>query len=167
MLGGMDTERKEGETGIRWKQEQWTHHNGLLGETREELFIANLHINDSFLPLMTSLLHVEITMYAQYVCMCTCVHVSLSAFNYLATGKFQQIFCLFPACLTIARFWSLRWDKPTGSSPGSLLTTIHTYRQTLTHTSRQIPSPCSPKSLLDYLWAIKLNRQQPTLHQWQ
>lgn len=33
---------------------------GLLGETGGELFIVNLHINDSFLPLMIPLLHGEI-----------------------------------------------------------------------------------------------------------
>lgn len=85
-----------------------THHDGLLGETREELFIVNLHINDSFLPPMTSFLRVEMTAHAHYVRMRVCVHESLSALNYLATGKLQQTFCLVPACLTIARFWSPR-----------------------------------------------------------
>lgn len=60
MLGGMDTGGREREMGVSWKHEAAnTRQDGLLGETREELFIVNLHINDSFLPLMISPLHAE------------------------------------------------------------------------------------------------------------
>lgn len=72
-----------------------TRQDGLLGDTREELFIVNLHINDSFLPVKISLLHAENTMcrelvrmaanaafvsrhmYVQYVCVCSRVFVCL------------------------------------------------------------------------------------------
>ena len=50
----------EKERGLSWRQEQGTRvKTVLLGETRQELFIVNLHIDDSFLPFTIPLQHAE------------------------------------------------------------------------------------------------------------
>lgn len=55
MLREMDTGGREGKE--REAESRSMHQDGLLGETREELFMVNLHINDTFLPLMIPLLN--------------------------------------------------------------------------------------------------------------
>lgn len=66
---GRDGYRREGKSGRRKLKAgaASTRQDGLLGETREELFMVNLHINDSFLPLMISMLHAENIMCRQLV----------------------------------------------------------------------------------------------------
>lgn len=78
--------------------------------------MVNLHINDSFLPLMISMLHAENIMCRQLVRMvgnaaivrvhtfvCVCVTerdksgVCVFVCHCLTAGKCQQMFCLFPA----------------------------------------------------------------------
>lgn len=123
MLGGIDGGGRGREIGVGGEAGAVsTRQDGLLGETREELFMVNLHINDSLLPLMIPLLHAENKMCRQlvgrvgngafvglhestYVCMrgrgrqvrVHRVSSFVCAFNCLTAGRCQRMFCLFPA----------------------------------------------------------------------
>lgn len=52
-------------------------------------------------------------------------------------GKCQQMFCLFPAWVKIARNCPLWWTEPTGSSPGSRLKNKNVHILTHARTQRQ------------------------------
>ena len=146
MLGGMDTGGEgrggegRGEEGDRRKAEsrsrQSERRDGLLGEAREELFMVNLHINDSSLcpydfsaSMPRARCDANSFGWSQKKPASAGLRMQTESSRVVACVQLlnlgQQIFC---SDWEFARFWSQRWwHKPTGSSLGNLLTTKHTH----------------------------------------